>query len=333
MAEILVEVTRGNVAETIHRGDIAVVKSDGTLIHEVGDAYKYTYMRSAAKPIQAMNVILSGTAGYFQFSSKEIAIMCASHYAENEHINTVQGILDKIGLTRESILAGKSRPLSKEVDYRYAWENKSRNELFNDCSGKHAGILAVCKKDGYPLTDYTSVSHPVQQEILQLMSEITGYPQEKIALGIDGCSVPVHAMPLYNMALGYARMVTPGKLADDKQEASQQIADAMISHPFMIAGTNGFCTELIKHSNGKLIGKVGAAGIYCVGIKEKEMGIAVKIENGSMEVLPPVVMQILDDMNILTDEELSALSKFRMMNNYNDVQHIVGYMKPAFHLT
>jgi L-asparaginase II len=332
MAEPLIDVTRGEIVECVHRGDIAIVNTEGKLLFRAGNPNKLTYFRSAAKPIQAMNVILSGAADYYGFTDKELAIMCASHYAEEQHINTVGQILERIGLDKSHILSGSSKPLSKKMAFRYAWENREDDVLFNDCSGKHAGMLSVCLQNGYSINDYISPDHPMQKEIIDLLGEMTGFSPHRIELGIDGCSVPVHALPLYNMAYAYANLVSPSSLDSAKAQAAEKTFKAMTNHPFMIAGTDGFCTELIKHTNGKLIGKVGAEGIYCVGLKEEGIGIAVKIEDGSMDVLPPVVMKILETMNILDRDELKSLNKFRIINSYNDVGTKVGEIYPVFEL-
>lgn len=332
MSEKLVEVTRNEIVESIHRGDIAVVDWEGKLMSYTGNAEKYTYMRSAAKPIQAMNVMISGADKEFNFSNEEIAIMCASHYAEKEHLRVVKQILDKIKLNKKHILAGKSKPLSKKVAFEYAWKNFEDNVLFNDCSGKHAGFLAVCRYMNYTYDDYVLEKHPVNQEVLEIISTMTGCGKDDISTGVDGCSLPVHAMPLRNMARGFANLANSQNLKPEFKAAASRVINAMVEYPFMIAGTDGFCTDLIANTNGKLIGKIGAEGIYCIGIKEKGIGIAVKIEDGLMDVLPPVVMKVLTEMEVLEEYELQALSKYSTMRNENDIGTVVGEIRPCFNL-
>ncbi len=332
MAETLVHVTRGKIVECIHRGDVVVTNNHGDVLYYAGNPFKYTYFRSAAKPLQALNVLLSGAARRYELNKKELAVICASHYAEDIHIRTVEEILEKIGLSPVSILAGPSTSLSKTIALQNARDRKKPNSLHNDCSGKHAGMLATCLHKGYSIKDYISEDHPLQEEILSIISDICNYPREKILSGIDGCSVPVHALPLYNMAQGYARLTNPEKLTPPYREASRQIVDAIIENPKMIAGTGGFCSDLIAASHGKLIGKVGAEGVYCVGIKEKNIGIAVKLEDGAMGMLPPVVMHVLKTLRILSQEELNVLKNYTIMNNLNDSDIKVGEIKPAFKL-
>jgi len=332
MSVKLVEVTRGNVVESIHRGDVAVVNYKGDLLYYAGNPQKVTYIRSAAKPIQALNVLLSTAYRQFDLSLEEIAVMCASHYGEDFHRKTVEKILTKIGLNKEFILGGSVPSLSTEVALLQAWNNQQPDQLYNDCSGKHAGFLAVCRKKGYSVEDYLKAEHPVQEEVLDIISKVCQYPKEKIKLGVDGCSVPVHAFPLFNMALGYARLARPDNFQSDYEEASNTIFKAMNQHPEMIAGTNGFCSELIRNTNGKLIGKIGAEGVYCIGLKREGIGIALKIEDGSMNRIPPAVIKILNDLNMLTGEEFQNLEKFSPMNNLNDKNVKIGEISANFEL-
>ncbi len=330
MSEILVEISRGEVIETIHRGDIVVSDNQGKLLHFVGNPDKKTYMRSSAKPLQALNVILSGAAAKFNFTDKEIAIMCSSHYAEDFHREVIFSILQKIGLTPNHILGGTVTSLSDSYALELAWNHTELNPIFSDCSGKHVGMLAVCVHKNYPLHNYLSMENPCQQEILEHLSFITEVRKSEISIGIDGCSAPVHAFSLKNMALGFAKISNPQLLPEDYKNACQRIFNAMTSFPEMIAGTNGFCTELMLKTNGKLIGKVGAEGVYCVGVKDRNIGFSVKIESGQMKVLPPVVMRILRKLNVLTNTELENLKHFEIIDNINDVKTVVGKIVSNF---
>jgi len=332
MSKKLIEITRGNIVECCHYGDIAVVNTKGEVLYSVGEAEKFTYMRSSAKPLQGLNVILSGAAEHYNLTNKELAVICSSHYAEPYHLETIQSILSKIGLNHKHILGGTVTSLSAKYALQLAWERVELNSLYSDCSGKHSGMLAVCRHSNYPIENYLSPEHQCQQEILRDIAYICELEEDDIQIGIDGCSAPVHAMPLYNMALGYARFANPADLDPSYQEACNRIFDAMNEFPEMISGTNGFCTELIKLTNGKLIGKVGAEGVYCVGLRNCGIGFAVKIESGSMAVLPPVVIQILKDLAVLTAAELSALSKYEVMPNTNDLNTVVGKIGAAFKL-
>lgn len=326
----LVEVTRGELVECVHRGDIAVVDSHGQLLYAVGDPDKVSYMRSSAKPIQAINVVLSGAYEHFQLTAQELAVICSSHYAEPFHLEAVRSILGKIGLDEHAILGGTVTSLNAQYALKLAWDHVELNPLFSDCSGKHAGMLSVCQRKGYSLSDYLSPDHPCQKEIIAIIATLCDIDIQKIIIGIDGCSAPVHALPLYNIAKGFARFANPSRLPENFQRATETIFQAMVNNPEMISGTDGFCSDLLRHTHGKLIGKVGAEGVYCVGIKDRDLGFAVKIESGSMAVLPPVVIRVLTELNILDEDERQALDNYAVMDNRNDVGLVVGKMSPLF---
>lgn len=332
MSEILVNVTRGPLVESIHRGDIAVVDSKGKLLYSTGDPYKVTYMRSAAKPIQTLNVIISGAADKFNLNDKELAIMCASHYGEDFHRKVIEGIMKKIGLPICNLLCGATLSLSTEYTKELLWNHAKLNPTNTDCSGKHAGMLAVSLLKGYSVNDYNLETHPVQKELKKMTSEICEIEEEKISIGTDGCTVPVYGIPLYNMALGFAKIANPDGLSDKYKIACRRIFKAMNDWPEMIAGTDGFCTELIKNSHGKLIGKLGAEGVYCIGVKGMDLGIALKIEDGSYRAVWPAVMKCLEELKILEDSELNALDRFRKGKNLNNIKVQVGEVKSVFNL-
>lgn len=332
MAEKLIEVTRGDIAECIHRGDIAITDNEGKLLASVGDPYKLTYFRSSAKAFQAMNVILSGAADKFNFSDAEIAIMCASHYAEKSHLETVQSILDKIGLTKENLLCGTDTSLNPEYALKLANEGAVLSPMYSDCSGKQSGMLSVCIHNNYSVHDYLDPNHACQKEIKKIIADMCSIEENEIHVGVDGCSAPVHGIPIYNMALGYARIANPENLDENYRNTSNRIFTAMNKEPFMVSGTGGFCTALIENTGGKLIGKIGAEGVFCVGVKGRNIGIAIKIEDGSMKAVAPTVVRVLEELDILTKEELLKLEKFREINNINDRKIVVGKMKPVFRL-
>ncbi|GIW48656.1 MAG: asparaginase [Caloramator sp.] len=327
MSEIFVEVTRGPLVECVHRGDAVVVDKTGKVLAYSGDAYKLTYIRSAAKPIQTMNVILSGAADRFNFNDKEIAIMCASHYGEEFHINTLNEMLKKINIKKEALLCGETYSINQAYRHKQLKENHSITTLNSDCSGKHIGVVATCLHKGYGLIDYNTKEHPVQKDTLEVVAKVCDINKDKIIIGVDGCSVPVFGMPIYNMALGYARMVTGYGLNEEYKAAAERVYNSMVAHPEMVAGTNGFCTELIKAAGGKLIGKLGAEAVYCIGIKDLGIGIAVKIEDGNYRALYPAVMKILEDLKILNYNEINRLLNFKNPPNLNNKGVKVGELR------
>jgi len=333
MSEVLVNVTRGPIVESIHRGDIAVVNNKGELLYYKGDPHKMTYTRSAIKPIQALNVFLSGAVEKYDFNDAEIAIMCASHYGEDFHRKTVENMLNKMGLKIENLLCGATYSISSSYKTRQIANHVELNPTNTDCSGKHAGMLAACLCKGYSLVDYNLTEHPVQMDIKKVIADMCEVDEDSIIIGIDGCTVPVHAMPLLNAALGIAKLVKPDELDINVKDACERIFTAMNNAPEMVSGTDGFCTELIKNTHGKLIGKLGAEGLYCIGIKDKGIGIAIKIEDGDYSrAISPVAMRCLEDLEVLDTEELETLKDFRFFHNLNNIGNVVGEVEPGFHL-
>ena len=333
MSEVLVNVTRGPIVESLHRGDIAVVNYEGELLFYKGDPYKLTYTRSAIKPVQALNVFLSGAVEKFNFNDEEIAIMCASHYGEDFHRKTVENMLDKMGLKIDNLLCGATYSISTNYKAEQIANHVKLNPTNTDCSGKHAGMLAASICKGYSLEGYNLPEHPVQMDIKKVISDMCEVDEESIIIGIDGCTVPVHAMPLFNAALGIAKLVKPDNLDSNIKAACERIFTAMNNAPEMVSGTDGFCTELIKNTHGKLIGKLGAEGLYCIGIKDMGIGIAIKIEDGNYSrAISPAAMRCLEDLEVLDKEELEALKDFRFFHNLNNIGAIVGEVEPGFHL-
>lgn len=332
MSEVLIHVTRGNMVENLHRGDIAVVNSEGLLIAGKGDPQKITYMRSCAKPLQASTVLEGGAGEHFGLEGKELAVMCASHYAERFHTDAIEGILEKIGLKEEYFTLGPSFSLNEGVAERMIREGSSRRKLYNNCSGKHAGMLALAVHKGYDLASYTDMTHPVQQAMLNTVAEYCEYPADSIEIGIDGCGAPVFGLPLYNMALSFAKLADRSKLQGARREAAEKIVRAMTEHPEMVAGTGGFCSELMKHTKGRILAKLGADAVYTVSLLDRNIGIAVKIEDGTVKVLSSAVMEVLLQLNALSQEEKELLKGFYIKENINTANCKVGEIRPAFKL-
>lgn len=332
MSEILLHGTRGNLIENIHRGDIAVVQWDNTLLGYAGDPYKRSFMRSCTKPIQALPVIESGAAQEYGISGKELAVICASHYAESHHIESVESILSKLGSSEEDLRCGPTYSLKEAVTHEMLRAGAERKAIFNNCSGKHAGMLAIAKRIGFTLTDYDNVNHPLQQHLLNTIADVCEVEVGSMGIGIDGCGVPVVEMPLYNMALSFAKLTHSDIFESPRKAAADAIVSAMTAHPEMVAGTGGFCTELMKNTSGKLVGKLGADAVYCIGILGKGIGIAVKIEDGNMNVLSCAVMETLKQCNFLDSKELMALESFHIKENVNSLRQKVGEVRPVFTL-
>jgi len=314
MPEVLIKMYRGNLIENIYKGDIAIVNRKGKIIFSLGDSEKITYWRSAAKPIQALPVIYSGAADKYKLTDKEIAIMASSHNGEQKHVKLIYNILVKIGLDEKALLCGILPPVHKPTA-KYLHQNKIKiSPVYNPCSGKHVAQLTLCQYHGWRINDYYKLEHPVQQMILDIVAKMTEYPKEKIYLGIDGCGVPVFGLPIKNMSFAYTRIVNWESLFSEYQQAAKRIFLSMVKYPEIVGGTNRFDTDLMRISEGKLLAKSGADGVFCIGVRNnnnnKGIGITIKMESGNMKFLPMVVIQVLFQLKILSKEKLTQLEKY-----------------------
>lgn len=332
MSEELLHVFRGAMVENIHRGDIVIVDYKGKITATVGDARKLTYFRSAAKPFLALNVILSGAAVHYGFNDRELAIMCASHRGEEYHVQVLESIVEKIGLKIESLHCGITEPFSKPAATKIYRENQSITPLHCNCSGKHLGMLSVCKYKGYPMESYYTIGHPVQQDGLTILEKFTGVNKQEIIVGIDGCTVPVHGIPLYNMALAYARFANPSLMGSEYVAAVNRLSNAIIANTDMLSGKKAFCTELMTAGNGDIIGKVGADGVYCISLPKQGLGIAVKIEDGDTRSGHIVAANTLRKMGLLDPQQLVYLKKYLQAPVSDNYKNEVGKFEAIFDL-
>src|SRR5882762_4517365 len=254
--EPLVEVTRGGITESRHRGHIVAVEPDGTMVAHLGTPDTITYLRSSAKPHQAVPLITSGAADRFGFTEKEIALACASHSGEPIHTEVAASMLRKIGLGSDALKCGIHEPFSPEVSRRLRERGEAPNVLQNNCSGKHAGMLALALHLGAPIESYDHMENPVQIAVRESIARFSGCAIRDLAVGVDGCGVPVFGMKVRAMALMYARLIRPQEFDDSIRRACQRIISAMIEHPELIGGTTDrLDTEMMRAAKGRLISK------------------------------------------------------------------------------
>jgi len=336
----LIEVWRGPIVESRHRGHLTAVDGRGNTIAALGLPETVTYVRSSGKPFQAIPVIVSGAAERFGFTEREIAIACGSHSGEAIHVDTVRSMLAKIGLDESALKCGVHEPFSAEVARELALKQKPPNVLQNNCSGKHAAMLALAVHVGAPTGSYDDWGNPVQQAIAKTVAEFSDIPVEQIAVGVDGCGVPVFGVPVRDMALMYARLVSPsGSLDHATRTACRRIIKAMIDFPEMVGGAKDrLDTELIKAGQGRLISKIGAEGVYTVGVLPSAewpngLGVALKIEDGDdHRARPPAVIEALRQLNVLAKSELIALASYAPTIIRNRRGERVGEVRAAFTL-
>jgi L-asparaginase II len=336
----LVEVWRGPIVESRHRGHLTAVDSHGRTVALLGQPETVTYVRSSGKPFQAIPVIVSGAADRFGFTEQEIAIACGSHSGEPIHVDTVRSMLGKIGLDESALKCGVHEPFSAAVARELTRNQTPPSVLQNNCSGKHAAMLALARHLGAPTESYDELSNPVQQAIAKTVSQFSDVSTDQIAFGVDGCGAPVFGIPVRAMALMYARLVDPPANFDiATRAASQRIIKAMIDFPEMVGGTKDrLDTELIKAGAGRLISKIGAEGVYTVGVLPcaewpNGFGLALKIEDGDdHRARPPAVIEALRQLNVLAKNELTALESYAPTIIRNRRGDQVGEARAAFTL-
>lgn len=331
MSEYIADVYRSELIESRHKGNLAVVNPDNELKYFTGDPENITYIRSAAKLFQILPVINSGAADLFQFTKQEIAVMSASHNGEEKHVQTVRNILNKIDVSEEKLNCGVHDPIYKKAAHKLYLDEKKALEIHNNCSGKHAALLALCKFNDWDLDNYINPDHPVQKLILKTISEITETKQNEIFLGEDGCGVVVFGLPVKQMAYGYARLANPNYLPLEYREAAERITNSISDHPNMIAGTDRFNTDLIDVLGEKVTGKMGAEGVFCFALFDGP-GICVKIEDGNARAVPPVVIDVLKKLEYINEKELKKLEKYEKPVVKNHHEHEVGHIKSILNL-
>lgn len=333
MTKELVHVYRGNIIESKHYGTIVVVDHLGNIIGQVGDSQREIFARSSMKLFQIIPAIEAGIIEKYNLAAKDISLFCASHSGEEFHTETVKANLAKADLQINALKCGIHPPRHVKTYENMLTEHKEFSSIHNNCSGKHTGMLLTAKALYEEVTNYYELNHPVQQRILHTISDICEYPIEKIHLGVDGCGVPVHCLPMYNIALGYANLVANLKYDTQRTKAIQTMVQSIIKAPEMIGGTNRFCSDLVRVCNGKLIAKAGAEGVYCIGHIDKKLGIAIKIDDGNSRASYPVAMEVLKQLDLITADEYNALIEYALPNVFNARNEIVGKLHVNFKLS
>jgi L-asparaginase II len=287
MTELRIEAMRGDLVESVHRVSAAVVHADGRLVAGAGDASRVAYWRSAAKPIQAMPLVEDGAADALGLTLEELALACASHSSEPRHLAVAGGLLRRIGATEAALACGPHPPISAAVAERVVREGIPLTPIWSNCSGKHAGMLALARHHGWPWAGYERPGHPLQDRLLSEVARWTCIRAEAIPTATDGCAAVTFALPLSAMALAWARFGV------DQAPAPARLREAMTTHPDLVAGTGRLCTELMAALPGRVLAKVGAAGVYCAALPELGLGVALKVADGDSEVSPPALLALL----------------------------------------
>lgn len=325
----VIEVVRGSVVESRHRVHAAVVDAEGRLRASAGDPELITFFRSAAKPFQALPLVEDGACERFGLTLEELALCCGSHSGEPRHLRVAEAMLRKIGLDGEALVCGPHAPFHPATRRELAEAGLEPLRLHNNCSGKHAGMMALARAHGWEPAGYHRIEHPVQGRILAELVRWVQLPYDALALATDGCGAVCFALPIRNMALAFAGLATAARRGEP---APAQVVRAMTTHPEMVGGEGRLCTELMLRCEGRLVAKLGAEGVYCVGVPGAELGIALKVEDGGKRAVGPAVLAILRQLDLISEEDLGALHAHAYPDVHNTCGDVVGQLRPNIRL-
>ncbi|MCC6314605.1 MAG: asparaginase [Thermomicrobiales bacterium] len=336
MPVAIAETTRGGIVESIHQGVIVIADAAGDLVATAGDPGQIVFYRSSAKPFQAIPLVESGAADAFGFTPRELALACASHSGEPHHQEEVRGMLAKCGLTPDALRCGCVTPYDPLEGARVTAGAVPRSPLQCDCSGKHAGMLAVCVHEGLPLETYLEPAHPLQRRIRGIMAEVLRLPEAEIQAGTDGCSLPTFAAPVASFARSWATLAdpeaAPAGAGREHGAALRRLRAAMLAAPENVAGTGQFVTDLMIAAGGRVVAKSGAEGLICLALPERGLGIAVRVLDGSFRAHPAIVGALLRQLDALGETALARLEATHpsALRNHNGIH--VGDIRAAFTL-
>lgn len=314
--------------EARHTVHVAVADAHGRVVARAGNGNGLTYYRSAAKPFQALPLVEEGIVRRFGISLPELALCCASHEGEPEHVATARSILSKIGVDEALIRCGSQLPFGADASQELLMLGGQAMPIHNNCSGKHAGMLALAVGMGWDPVDYHLPGHPVQDRMLREILRWTGLGETEVATGVDGCGVVCFAVPLFQIAKSFARF----SVAAADNEGPAEIVRAMTTHPFMVGGTGRACTQVIEAAAGKAFVKLGAEGTYIGGIPASGLGFAIKVEDGGRRAVEVALVKVLEELGVLTEAAVTAISHHGNPIVYNTRGEAVGEIRPAFHL-
>ena len=326
-APVVVEVSRGGMVESRHRGTVAVVDTDGRVVRGCGDPELAVYGRSAIKPLQALAMVESGAAE--SFGHDRLALACASHGGETAHVRLVRGWLGDLGLSPGHLECGPHLPSHEPSAAALVRAGEKPGPEHNNCSGKHTGFLTLARHIGANMRGYVAFSHPVQQLVLGILEQMTGLELSDAPRGLDGCGIPVISMPLGNMALAMARLADPADQPERRRRAAHRILSAMTARPWLVAGTGRSCTRIMMAAPGRVVVKTGAEGVYCAALPEHGLGIALKIEDGSGRAGAVLLVEVLRRLGVLEDRELTGLADVSQPAVYNRRGEETGRIRPA----
>jgi L-asparaginase II len=324
-----VNVTRGPLVESVHAIAACAVDDRGRTLLAHGDIDAPVFVRSAAKPFIAAAIVLSGAADRFGFDDRELAVIAASHNGEPFHVAAVEGILAKTGLTIADLQCGAHPPAYDPAARALQDAHVPYSAVHNNCSGKHAGILAMCVHLGFERDGYLAPEHPAQEIVLGLCARMVGEERSAMPIGVDGCGIPVFATPLRRAALAFARLATLDGFADADARALERVRSAMAAQPRFVAGTGRLDTAIMEATEGRIVCKAGAEGVHGDALLRERAGLAMKVKDGTRRAAAPAVIALLDELGALDPDEHAALRDFASQEVRNVAGRVVGRIAPS----
>lgn len=324
---VLIEVTRGRLVECSHRAAVAVVRGEDEILLAIGDCERPVFPRSAIKSLQALALVESGACERFSFDDKALALACASHAGQPGHVEIARRMLDQTGLDEGALACGAHWPSRAEAARDLARTADRPSRLHNNCSGKHAGMLATAVHLGEPVDGYTDPAHPVQVRIRGALEELTGAALMPEYCGMDGCSAPNWAMGLETMARAFARVASASGAGERFAGAYRRIMSACWAEPFLVGGTDRLDTVLLGLLRHRAITKTGAEGVYCAAVPELGIGIALKVDDGAKRASQALIVHVL--AALFGDADRDAFEELKSQRLYNWDAIMVGEVRPA----
>ncbi len=326
----LVFMIRGGRIENVHRGRIAVVSAeDGRLLHSCGNAEQAAYVRSTAKPIQAIAALLDGAAEAYGFEERHLALLSASHRGSREQIEALEEILARTELNEELLAIQPTLPVGLRSRDEYVAAGGKPRKLFHTCAGKHLGVLAWSKLKGWPLGGYIRPDHPAQQEIVSRIKQWADAEGERTTIGKDGCGFPVAALPLRSLALAYGRLASPELAADRAAAAAAgRMAAAMNAYPGLVEGRYRLASLLLEDPN--IVAKSGAHGVFALGLRRERIGVSLAATDGTEAAWPYIVKAVLKRIGGASDDTIGKLERTFPDEFLNDAKEAAGRWEAVF---
>lgn len=332
IAPVLAEEYRGEILDLVHHGYICVVDKDNRVMASVGDPEQVVFYRSASKPLQALPVIARGLDKQYGLTEEETVIFAGSHLGEDFHIAALRSIFAKTGMNPEDLIMKPTAPGSREANEERIRRGLPPAKLYHNCSGKHTGAMLLQKAlDPERIRDYWKMESAAQQEILRTVAILSQYPKEQVGLGVDGCGVPVFAVPMKHIAIAFKNLACPDCIEDEQlQMAAKTFVPRIHRYPHMMRGT-GYLCSLINH-DPNLVAKGGANGVYGIGMKKEGLGISLKLADGTENLWPLLIGEIFRQLGYENRETHAMLENLHGGTLYNDNDGPVGRCRPVFTL-